>query len=190
MKPRYVLATTSLISALAGATPAMAGPLGIVSGGAGAIGTLGGTLSGSGGNLGIGAGSAIGAAGQFQGAFTPPNIVVERAPLGRANGVVQSVNERAQTRIEGVRDAALEKSASTVGEVEGAAASAANAQGEGQLAVTKSGSFGITGRPLRSLDATGSVRGDASASARGDASATSASAEAGGSAQAQAQVKR
>lgn len=190
MKPRYVLAATSLISALAGATPAMAGPLGIVSGGAGAIGTLGETLSGTGGNLGLGAGSAIGAAGQFQGAFTPPNMVIDRAPLGRANDVLQSVNDRAQNRIEGARDAALEKSSSTAGEVEGAAAAAANAQGAGQLPVTKTGSLGVAGRPLRSLEATGSAQGDASGSARGNGSTASASAEAGGSAQTQAQVKR
>jgi hypothetical protein len=168
----------------------MAGPLGIVSGGAGAIGTLGGTLSGSGGTLGLGAGSAIGAAGQFQGAFTPPNIAIDRAPLGRANDVLQSVNERAQSRIGGARDATLTTSGSAVGEFEGAAAAAANAQGSGQLEATKSGNPGVTRRPLRSLDANGSARGDASASARGDAPAGSASAEAGGSAQTQAKVKR
>lgn len=190
MKPRYVLATTSLISALAGATPVMAGPLGIVSGGAGAIGTLGGTVSGFGGNPGIGVGSMVGAGGQFQDAIAPPNLVIDRGPLRRANGVAQSVNERAQTRVEGASDAALEKSASSVGGAEGAAAAAANAQGSGDVTVTKPGNPGVTRRPPRGLDANGSARGEASASARGDASTGSASAEAGGSAQTEAQVKR
>lgn len=190
MKPRYLLATTSLISALAGAAPAMAGPLGIISGGAGAVGSLTGTLSGFGANPAIGAGGMAGAMGQFQGAFTPPNLIIDRAPLGRADDVLHSVKGRAQNRIEGAREAALERSTSTVGTVEGAAAAAGQVEASGEAGVTKSVNPGVTHRPLRSLEASGSAQGGASASARGEAPAGSASAEAGGSAQTQAQVKR
>lgn len=190
MKSRYVLATTSLISALAGATPAMAGPLGLVSGGAGAVGALGTTLSGAGGNPAFGAGSAIGAGGQFQGAFTPPNLGIERAPIGRTKGTLESVNERARTRVEGATEAALEKSTSTVGGAGSAATAAANAQGSGDVAASKPGDPGVRMHPLRVPAASASARGEASASARGDASTRSASAEADGSAQTEAQIRR
>lgn len=189
MKPRYVLATTSLISALAGA-PAMAGPLGIISGGAGAVGSLTGTVSGFGANPALSAGGMAGAMGQFQGAVTQPNLVIERAPLGRADDALQSVKGRARNRIEGVRDAVTERSTTAAGEVTGAAAAAGQVQGSGDVGVTKSLNPSLTHRPLRSLEASGSAQGEASASARGEAPAGSASAEAGGSAQTQAQVKR
>lgn len=196
MKPRYVLATTSLISALAGA-PAMAGPLGIISGGAGAVGSLTGTVSGFGANPALSAGGMAGAMGQFQGAVTPPNLVIERAPLERADDALQSVKGRARNRIEGardriegVRDAVTERSTTAAGEVTGAAAAAGQVQGSGDVGVTKSLNPSLTHRPLRSLEASGSAQGEASASARGEAPAGSASAEAGGSAQTQAQVKR
>ena len=186
MKSRHILVTTSLIGALAGATPAIANPLGIVSGGAGAFGALGGTLSGPSAAPMLGVGSAIGAAGQFQGAITQPGAVIDPSLAGHASGFVQSTGSQARARIEGAGDATLQQSSAAVGEVGAAAATAANANAAGRLLAVNP----LRVRPPRSLEAGVSARGDASGSASAGTPSASASAEAEGSAQSQAQVKR
>jgi hypothetical protein len=132
MKPRQYLRATAVAGALCGAVTASAGPLGLVSGGAGAIGALGGTLSGTNGNPSMAIGSVLGAGGQFHGAITPPNAVIDTAPLRRADGIANSVRSRAQGRVEGATDAVLQKSTSALGRAEGAASGAANAQASGE----------------------------------------------------------
>src|SRR5512147_2479019 len=164
MKTRRLLVASSLVSALAGATPALAGPLGIVSGGVGAIGTLGGSLSGMGSNPALGVGSMIGATGQFQGAVTSPNLVIDRAPIRSAIGTVHTVGERARGRAQGATEAALSTTGSAAGEaastVSAAGEAQAAAQGAGEVAVPRPGRVSATPR-LPSLGA------DASASAAG-----------------------
>jgi hypothetical protein len=128
MKPRQFLLVTAVAGALGGAAPAFAGPLGIVSGGAGAIGALGGTLSGAGGNPTMGFGGLLGTAGQFQGTIMPPNAVIDTAPVRHAPGVVNSVRGRAQGALEGASEAAVRRSTSALGGVEGAAAAAAHGE--------------------------------------------------------------
>ena len=159
MKPRQFLLASAVAGALSGAAPTFAGPLGIISGGAGAgaIGTLGGTLSGAGTSPAMGFGSMLGAGGQFQGAITPPNPVIDTAPVRRGNGLANSVRGRAQGAVEGTGEAAVQRSASALGQAEGAAAAAANAQASGGASATPTANAGRMLRPLRRVDASGSA---------------------------------
>lgn len=190
MKPRHILLTTSLIGALAGATTSFANPLGIVSGGAGVFGALGGTLSGPSANPTLGVGSAIGAAGQFQGAIAHPNLVIDPSLAGRAHGIVHSTGNRARSRVEGAGEATVNQSTSVLGGIEAATAAAAETNAAGRVPGVNAVRSPLRVRPLRSLDAGVSAGGEASGSANATSPSTSTSAEVDGSAQAQAQVNR
>lgn len=186
MKRHSMLAATTLAGALAIAMPALAGgPLGIISGGAGggATGLVGGTLSGPGSTLGFGGGGVLGGTGQFQGQIMRPDLTIERPPLRRATGAVQSVRDKAQSQAGAVGDTAA---GSNLGLGAGGALDATGqAQGEivrPDLSIERPQVRRVTGavqsvgeRAQSQAGVVGGAVNSASASAAGEAKGTASS---------------
>jgi len=90
-------------------------------------------------NFGIGAGSALDAAGQVQGEIAKPDLTVPR----KATGAVQSVTEKAQSKVGAARDTVGSTSASAAGDPGGTfAASNRSAQASGGVFAGGSASAG------------------------------------------------
>jgi hypothetical protein len=120
-------------------------------------------------NLGLGAGGALDAAGQVQGEISRPDLNVPGAPVRRATGTVQSVRDRAQSRVDTAGDVVSSTAANATGAASGTASSTAGiAQSAGRLS--------------------GSASADGNASVQGGASARGASLSADGSANASAKA--
>ena len=121
-------------------------------------------------NLGAGAGGALEAAGQAQGEIARPERTIERPPLRRATGAVQSVGERAQSKVGATGSVVNSTSANAAGEASGAVSSTAGiAQTAGRLSASASANSDVSAQGGAS-SGSASVNADGSARARAQAS--------------------
>ena len=90
-------------------------------------------------NLGVGAGSALDAAGHVQGEVTRPDLSMDRPPLRKATGAVQSVHDRAQSRVGAASDSRDSTSANAAGEAGGAPRRRPEARERGRLSGARLG---------------------------------------------------